>query len=120
MATSSTPDDGPIAQVREDMTVIDAAGEEIGTVALVQMGDPEAVTPAGQESNRGGPLRAVAEALVGEPRVSEQAAAQLARLGYVKVDAKGIGGDVYASSEQVAEVSGDTVRLTVAQDQLYS
>jgi hypothetical protein len=39
----------PIRAVREDMTVIAADGEEIGSVALVKMSDPGAVTAESQE-----------------------------------------------------------------------
>lgn len=33
-----------MAQAREGMRVVDAAGEEIGTVENLKMGDPEATT----------------------------------------------------------------------------
>jgi hypothetical protein len=42
---SAGPDVGPIGQVREGMTVVDAENAELGSVELVKMGDPEAVTP---------------------------------------------------------------------------
>lgn len=40
----------PIERVREGMTVLDAEENEIGTVAEVQMGDPDAAGPAGATS----------------------------------------------------------------------
>jgi hypothetical protein len=41
--------EGPIADVREGMRVVDRRDEDVGTVEVVKMGDPEAVTPSGQE-----------------------------------------------------------------------
>src|SRR5437660_707247 len=38
-----------IARVQEGMRVVDATGEQVGKVAYVKMGDPEAVTTQGNE-----------------------------------------------------------------------
>lgn len=112
--------DNVLSQVREGMSVVDTSDEEIGTVETVQLGDPGAVTAEGQAgAGRGGVLGTLAE-VFGDRSESPQFAAQLARTGYLKVDTKGLGKDLYASSEQVAEVSGETVRLNVAKDRLYS
>jgi hypothetical protein len=120
-----------IEQVREGMKVIDAAGEDLGTVSRVHMGDPEAVTTQGQEYGGGamvtdpGIVGHVARGLVGderEPDLPDPKRSQLLRLGYIKIDAPGLdllgATDHYASGEQIQTVSGDTVRLAVRKDQL--
>lgn len=113
--------DGPMSKVRDGMTVVDSTGEEVGTVAAVQMGDPQAVTTEGQEpAENSGFLERIGEAIDAGHGLPPQAEAQLRRTGYLKIDSKGIASDVYASAEQVSDVSGDTVRLATEADQLYS
>ena len=48
--TNPAGTDGPITQVHEGMTVFDSAGEKVGKVKAVRMGDPQAATAKGQES----------------------------------------------------------------------
>ena len=52
MQTDNTPkgdvEGGPITQVKIDNRVVDSTGKEIGRVKFVKMGDPTAVTTAGQ------------------------------------------------------------------------
>jgi hypothetical protein len=93
---------GPIAQVREGMPVIDAAGERIGKVSYVKMGDPEAVTTQGQETDDG------------EPQVVGELRKRLLRVGFVKIDRKGfLRPDGYVAADQIDRVEGDSVRLSV-------
>lgn len=111
----------PIAQVANGMTVVDSTGAEIGKVELVKMGDPEAVTPAGQDAGESeGVVRALADSIFGsEPDVPGPLAARLLRMGYLKVDGKGLlEADRYVASDQIAEVVEDTVRLRVPKDEL--
>ena len=49
MAMFETND--PITRVHEGMRVVDARGQEVGRVQYVQMGDPEAITSAGNEGS---------------------------------------------------------------------
>ena len=92
---------GPIAQVREDMPVIDAAGERIGKVSFVKMGDPEAVTTQGEETDDG------------EPRVVGELRERLLRIGFIKIDRKGfLRPDAYAAADQIDRVEGDSVHLS--------
>ena len=115
LMTADTVESGPITRVREGMRVVDANGDDLGTVADVKMGDPAAMTivgeePAGDQGIFGGG---------GGPDLPEAFRNELLRVGYVRIDAKGwFGRDHYASANQIAEVSGDTVRLTVAKDAL--
>jgi hypothetical protein len=111
----------PIAQVAHGMTVVDSAGAEIGKVELVKMGDPESVTTEGQRTGESeGVVHALADSIFGsEPDVPGPLAARLLRLGYVKVDGKGLlEADRYVASDQIAGVDGDTVRLKVSKDEL--
>ena len=120
--TSDTVESGPIAQVREGMTVVDAAGDQIGKVEFVKMGDPAAMTIVGEESGGGGGLLDTGGSLSGgggDPDLPEAFRNELVRVGFIKIDGKGwFGRDHYASAEQIAGVSGDTVRLSVAKDAL--
>lgn len=103
----------PIARVSEGMEVIDGAGEVVGVVKLVRMGDQQAVTTEGQGG--GGELSDAIAGLVGgtEPDVPGQFAARLLRSGYLKIDCSGfLTGDVYAPADEIAEVRGSTVQLT--------
>src|SRR6266508_1114454 len=59
---------GPIEMVREGMTVMDSDGEKVGKVEGLKMGDPGAVTEAGNELQDTGLLGDVAEALFGDER----------------------------------------------------
>jgi hypothetical protein len=95
---------GPIAQVREDMSVIDAAGERIGNVSFVKMGDPEAVTAQGEETGDG------------EPHVVGEIRQRLLRTGFIKIDRKGLlRPDAYAAADQIDRVAGDSVHLSVTE-----
>jgi len=141
--SNDNTDRGPISQVREGMTVVDANGDELGKVAFVKMGDPEAVTTAGQGLGAGvdddvvvgAPAGSasttsgagVVEGLGGifgggaEPDLPESIRNQMVRVGFIKVDGKGwFDTDYYASADQVAGVAGDTVRLGVSRDALAS
>lgn len=112
---------GPIAEVALGMTVVDSAGAEVGKVELLKMGDPEAVTTAGQRAGESeGVVRALADSIFGsEPDVPGPLAARLLRLGYLKVDGKGLlEADRYVASDQIAGVADNTVRLSVPKGQL--
>jgi hypothetical protein len=112
----------PIERVREGMTVIDLNGEDLGKVEYVQMGDPEAVTTEGNDLPEPGLLGRVAIAFAGderEPEVAEPLRSQLLRIGFIKVDGGGwFGDDRYVRSDQIASISGDTVRLSISKHRL--
>lgn len=102
------------------MRVIDSAGEEIGTVQLVRMGDPDAVTTEGEDSTGGGLLGGVADAFgfEDEPDLPGTLRRCLLHLGLVKVDGHGLfSKDRYVRADRVAGVSGQTVHLSVRKDQ---
>jgi hypothetical protein len=109
-----------IAAVQDGMHVVDSTGEEIGTVELVKMGDPDAVTGQGQSSEESG-FAAALSGETDEPDVPEGLAERLVRSVFVKIDGKGLfARDFYASADEVADVVDDTVTLTTTRDQLIS
>jgi hypothetical protein len=118
--TEFTGPTGPIRDVTTGMTVTDAGGETVGTVDEVHMADAGAATGAGQSPDQpGGPVTWIAEAFGTDTDMDQQAQERLIRLGYVRVDARGLfSGHRYVEAEQIATVTGDEVRLSVAADQL--
>ena len=114
--TSDTVEGGPISQVREGMTVVDASGNELGKVDYVKMGDPSAMTTMGEEMDTGG--------LLGgddEPDVEDPFRSELIRVGFIKVGGSGLFGRArYAPADQIASVEGDTVRLSIDKNSLPS
>ncbi len=110
-------DTSPMTRVQEGMRVVDAAGEDLGKVEYLQMGDPGAVTTEGNEHRPDDLVGRVLERALpeeSEPDVPDTLRTELQRTGYLKIGGHGIGGKArYVSSEHVGEVSDDTVRLSV-------
>ena len=98
---------GPISEVVEGMRVFDAAGKEVGKVEFVKLGDPEAVTTMGEETDNG------------EPRVAGELRERLLRLGFIKVDRKGfLKSDAYVGPDEVDRVQDGAVHLTVTDKEM--
>jgi heat induced stress protein YflT len=98
---------GPISQVVEGMRVFDAAGKEVGKVEFVKLGDPEAITTLGEETDNG------------EPRVAGELRERLLRLGFVKVDRKGfLKSDAYVAADEIDRVQDGAVHLTVTDKEM--
>jgi hypothetical protein len=98
---------GPISQVVEGMRVFDAAGKEVGKVEYVKLGDPEAITTLGEETDNG------------EPRVAGELRERLLRLGFIKVDRKGfLSPDGYVAADQIDRVQDGAVHLTVTDKEM--
>ncbi len=98
-----------LARISAGMSVVDAAGEHVGTVRRVYLGatDLDEATPVADPA-----LAAVPDA------VPDALLARLAVAGYVEI-ATGTGhGDRYALGEQVAAVEGGGIRLAVGRDTL--
>jgi hypothetical protein len=104
------------------MHVLDAAGEDVGTVEYFEMGNPEAATTAGNEPRGSSVVAAAAEAITpgeGEPDVPEPLRSRLRRTGFIKIDGPGLlESDRYVSSDKVRGVTEDRVRLAVAKAEL--
>jgi hypothetical protein len=98
---------GPIAQVREGMTVRDDNDRSVGTVTLVKLGDPEAETSQGQDT------------VGGEPHVAGELRERLLRVGFIKIDRKGLlRADAYAAADDIARVQDSVVYLSIDDDRL--
>jgi hypothetical protein len=101
-----------LEEVRKGMDVFDAAGQHVGSVKSVKMGDPEAVTAEGQTlGERHSLVKALADAFSGSPDMPDERRERLLRLGYIEVDGKGFGGDFYEAADAVERVSGNAVHL---------
>jgi hypothetical protein len=121
MHNGSTPADaGVMNRVHEGMHVIDAAGEDIGRVEMVQMGDPQAATTAGNEDRpAAGPIEQVARVFGDErePDVPEPLRSRMVRSGYLKVDGPGLlDTDRYVPASKVRSVADDRVMLSVRKE----
>jgi hypothetical protein len=111
----------PIELVREGMRVVDRAGTEVGPVELVELGDPDAVTTAGQGELPGEELLGMPPKVFTppEPRVVGELAERLLRKGFLKVDDRGLlDRDYYVEADQIEQVDGNVVRLKVDRDAL--
>ncbi|WP_319461901.1 hypothetical protein [Micromonospora sp. RTP1Z1] len=120
MNQQGTQQQAAISRVTTGMRVVDATGMEVGTVDLVQRGDPIAVTVQTPTADPGSSLDELIEsAAVEEPDVPADLAARLLRSGYLKVSTElARTGAVYVLADRIATVTGDQVRLDVAAAEL--
>jgi hypothetical protein len=103
----------PIDNVREGMNVVDLSDKHVGKVVFVKLGDPDAVTPAGQDDVETPDfLRGFREAFRGSDDVPRERAEELFRVGYIEVDPPGLGRNKYFAAHEIASVDGDTVRIS--------
>ena len=100
MQPRTSKDSHPVSQVAVGMAVVDAAGEEAGTVIAVQMPGTDV-----------------------RPDATAGIAERLMDTGYLRIDGTGwLSNDTYAAGDQITEVvEGEpgTVSLRVARDELY-
>jgi hypothetical protein len=124
----------PLEAVREGMAVVDEHGHPLGKVARVRLGYPEATEPARDDAPSPADLRvgiilaplenpggttsfgaATPFARGGvehDPDIPDELRLELLRTGYIELDTSGLRGPArYVHGDQIAEVSGDTVRL---------
>ena len=115
MNQQGTQQQATISRVTTGMRVVDSTGVEIGTVDLVQRGDPTAVTVQAPTADPGSSLDELIESTaVEEPDVPADLAARLLHSGYLKVSTElARTGAVYVLADQIATVTGDQVRLDV-------
>jgi hypothetical protein len=114
MESDRPHDPALIAEITPGMLVVDANGEHVGTVDMVTLGDPNAITvqaPGGGLGAGGSLADLVSAAALDEPDVPADAAARLQRTGYLKVNGAA-DGVVYVQAGQIFDLD-DVVRLNV-------
>jgi hypothetical protein len=110
-----------LGRIRKGMRVVDANGEEIGKVEIVKMGDPAAATVGADAERDAGLVQNFAEAFGFEPEpdVPAQLRRHMMRVGFIKIDSKGLfAKDRYVTADRIDVVASDTVGLNVRKDQL--
>jgi hypothetical protein len=108
-------------QVQDGMDVVDAAGEHIGKVTGIRIGDPDAIDIESGEYRMPGEGFALAMGAHREPNVPQPLVPRLLREGYIKIDDKRRfrrDHHYYATPDQIASVDADTVRLGKAWSEL--
>jgi hypothetical protein len=100
-----------ISQIQDGMDVEDVAGEHVGKVTFIRIGDPSAIeVELGDASTPG-------DAYSGEPQEPNVTPTMVRRLlvnGYLKIDdVRRLRRDhhYYALADDIASVDGNTVRL---------
>ncbi|KXK62879.1 hypothetical protein AWW66_05990 [Micromonospora rosaria] len=116
MSQQDTEQQATISRVTTGMRVVDSTGADVGTVDLVQRGDPNAVTVQGTpNADPGSSLDELIESTaVEEPEVPADLAARLLHSGYLKVSTDLVPtGAVYVLADRIAAVADGELRLTV-------
>jgi hypothetical protein len=117
-----------LTQIYEGMTVYDRAGEKLGTVERVYLGE----VSSDADKRGGGPVTApspdrgersliedVATAIFPNDHVPETLRQRFLRHGFVRLDSTGLlAADRDVMPDQISEVSEDRVTLRVTRDEL--
>jgi len=104
-----------IFQVKNGMDVVDAAGEHIGKVTSVRVGDPDAIDIGTGDRGLPGEGFALAMGAHREPNVPPPLVSRLLREGYIKIDDKRrLRRDhhYYALADQIESVNDQSVHLS--------
>ncbi len=110
--------DERLQQICIGMQVVDYTGNNLGKVELIQLPNADAVAvDANQQTTTG--LGGAHKGTALEPDVPEPRRSELIRYGFIKIDNPAMG-DInrYVRSDQIREVSSDTVKLAVMQEQI--
>jgi hypothetical protein len=108
-----------IADVVAGMRVVDRAGQDVGVVMLVRMGDPQAVATDRQGTAEGTPDLVAGLDSQAEPDLANPFTDRMLRTGYVKIEcSEFFAGNAYAPGDEVVAVHDDTVRLSSARESL--
>jgi len=117
---------GILGQVKEGMEVYDNAGEQVGTVNFVRIGE-EDPTNIEVEAATGDPrtppqnkiLEEVARVLGKMDNIPDEIKERMWRYGYVRIDMGTLHSDRIALHTEVDRVADNRVRLSVNQDELH-
>lgn len=114
--------------IHAGMTVVDGAGEKIGTVELVKYGDDDPATPEPEAASispveaaaRGRSLLdTIADAFRADG-LPEEVRERLLHQGFVRIDADGLfKADRYVTPEQIAGIEGGQLVLKVRRGELF-
>jgi len=111
-----------LAKIHTGMDVVDADGEQIGKVADLRMGDPDAIDVGNQDPTAmSGEGIAMAMGVRREPNVPPGLVGRLLRAGYIKIDDKRHfrpDHHYYALTEEIATIEADTIRLSKTRSEL--
>jgi len=103
-----------ILQVKDGMDVIDSAGEHIGKVTGIRVGDPNAIDVESYDPGIPGEGFALAMGAHREPNVPRSLVPRLLREGYIKIDDKRRfrrDHHYYALADQIESVDDQSVHL---------
>ena len=79
-------DHGPIELVQEGMTVVDQQGEKVGKVKFVKMGDAEAITDRGEQSQSDSSMVDQVQSVLGFGiHLPDAIISKLLRVGYIRL-----------------------------------
>lgn len=112
-----------LTHVRNGMRVVDSAGQAVGIVDFIKMGNPTAATTRGSTVPGDTSIIGMAydEVFGDELDLPAAKRSQLLRYGYIKVDGSGLDdSDGYVRGDKVWDVSGETVRLRISKHQLLT
>lgn len=112
--------------IKEGMKVIDGNGDEIGKVELVKYSDedpnrpgPETATSSNIPDRNVSWVDDVIRALDLDNDVPEEVMKRFQREGFIRIDSnKLFGGDYYATLNEVANVTKDTIKLHTARENI--
>ncbi|WP_265515470.1 hypothetical protein [Nitratireductor luteus] len=115
-----------LSRIHDGMRIIDATGEEIGTVETVHMPEGDLSNPQAETLTAGPNPGQFASTLTASlarafttDHVPEVLQKRLLREGFVRVDVDGLlAADRYVLPEQIDSVAGDAVHLTASLEEL--
>ncbi len=114
-----------MTQIHNDLPVFDSAGEEIGKVTYVQIGDEDPSTPDVEVATDQRPavgnnsfIEDLADVFTPETNIPDEMMARMRRYGFIRIDTGLLRSDRFALADQIAHVRHDRVTLNVRQDEL--
>ena len=114
-----------LSNIREDMTILDTAGEEVGKVKFVHYGDedpnrpgPEAATPSVEDHGEDTLLEEIADVFT-DVDIPKEIQDRMHLNGFIRVDMGLLQADGYVMMDQIKAVSGDKVHINISKDNVY-
>lgn len=128
MRTSYQQDDDLLTLIREGMAVDDHEGKRVGVVEFVKFTDKNSSMPSVETvgvANYGGyerrsVIRDIRDGLVADDDLPDNLRSRLMREGYIRIDGGFLSPDRVATLNQIADVSDESVTLSVSRDELIT